>query len=168
MVPLAIGVVVALSACGPARTAVLGVSVDTTGSPLGVLQVCSSHIDQASLVLWEVPQPVTSTSTHHLGEAGSWRSDRPVTDFATWSLSTGTPWTTSEPIALVPRYTYALSGQGLGSDGRTVEGVAAGVAFTLEDVARLQPGQVRYAAVVDGNVTHVITSTDDFRRDACG
>jgi hypothetical protein len=79
ILPLAFACV--LTACSPATTAVMGVSVDAAGGPVGVVAVCSGHADAATLMVWKVPgytadsSPAPDTLTN-----GAWQTDRSVSD----------------------------------------------------------------------------------------
>jgi hypothetical protein len=142
--------------CTVPESAVAGIGVDTQGNPVGYLKVCHEHIDGATVYI---------DDAHTFG---SWESAPSATGFATWSLATpsGT-WKVDAPLAkLKPRTTYNL--YGWTNDNSSS---AAAVSFTLEDLAVMKPGQVRYWAgtsTADGmNDVYSIASEDEFRRTAC-
>jgi len=76
-------------------------------------------------------------------------------------------WTATKPLGkLRPRTTYAM--YGWTNDNSYA---AEAVDFTLEELARMKPGQVRYWAgktAGDGMTgVYSVTSEDEFRRTAC-
>jgi hypothetical protein len=162
---------ITLTACSPATTAVMGVSVDAAGGLVGVVAVCSGHTDEARLTVWKMPaytapsSPAPDTLT-----TGEWQTDRPATDVSQWSLTTGAPWTTTQSIRLVEGFTYELTGIGRGPNKVGNESRASGITFTLADVAALKPGQVRYAAGVDEkslDSVPAVVNIQDFRATVC-
>lgn len=169
ILPLAF--VCVLTACSPATTAVMGVSVDADGGPVGVVAVCSGHTDAATLTVWKVPAYTADTSpAPDTRTTGAWQTDRPVTDVGQWSLTTGAPWTATQRIKLVEGFTYHLTGSGRGPNNVGNESFAAGITFTLADVAALKPGQVRYATGVDEQSLDsipAVVSIQDFRAVVC-
>jgi hypothetical protein len=120
-----------LSGCTVPMTAVAGVGMGADGRPLGVIQVCSSHIDGAT---------VYQTDSDHLG---SWTSRPAASGFTRWSLDDGgAGWLVTEPFASLQQgQTYNLYGWTEANSASTVA-----VHFTMTDLARLLPGQVRYTA----------------------
>jgi len=135
---------------------VTGIGVDAKGNPVGYLQVCHDHIDVALIYI---------DDAH---EFGRWSTSPAVTGFATWSLAdpSGT-WTAVDSLhKLKPRTTYSMF-SGTNDDSSSTEAVD----FTIEDLASMKPGQVRYDAgktTSDGmNGVYSVTSAEQFRQTAC-
>lgn len=148
-------VAVLASGCTVGRGAVAGMGVDSDGNPVGYLQVCHDHIDGATIYI---------DDAH---EFGSWESSPAATGFATWSMTdpSGT-WTATDPLdRLRPRTTYVM--YGWTSDNSSS---AASVEFTIEELASMKPGQVRYWVGTTADLksdVYTVTSEDEFRRNAC-
>lgn len=115
------------SACSVDDRAVVGLAVSADGSPMGVLQVCSKHIDGVTIY---------QTDNDHLG---TWTVDPAATGFSTWSLvHGGSGWTVETPLAaLKPGQTYDMYGW-----TKNNTSAADGPEFTPEQLAALKPGQV--------------------------
>lgn len=150
-------VALATSACTPGENAVVGVSVDAQGRPVGVVAVCSGQINSASL--WAGS---TDASTPGMTRAVEWTPDQPVTDVGIWSVATGQPWTAQGSPTLERGVTYQMGASDVtfrdaGTTG--ISSYARAVEFTLADVATLEPGQVRWSEGVDEVTT--------FREAAC-
>lgn len=139
--------------------AVTGVGVDALGRPVGYLRVCHDRIDGATLY-------------HGVGDAesedGSWITRTPVTSFATWSLAEPASTWSADP---------ALGDLGLGVEytlyGWTNDNSssAGDVTFTVDELRRLEPGQVLYwtgkTTKVGYRTINVAVSESTFRDDAC-
>lgn len=176
--------VVALSACSPPQTGVVGVAADAQGRPVGVLAVCSGSLNTASMVALERPSGDDTTSSTGEPTPGptllpspvdplTWRSPEPVTDVGIWSVTTGEPWSSATAPPLRPGVTYSIGAEDVTyRDGDTIgrSAYAAGVEFTLADVAALQPGQVRYASGIDEQTLahrYSVVEVTQFRETAC-
>ena len=142
--------------CTVEARAVAGVGVGAEGGPVGFLQVCSEHIDGAT---------VYQTDNHHLGTMAATPA---ATGFATWSLASGgSGWTVTEPFAsLQAGQTYHLYGW-----TRDNTSSAVAVDFTVSDLTAMKPGQVRYqsrrAESSGNNDLEVVTSVAQFQQHAC-
>ncbi|MDX3070997.1 hypothetical protein [Streptomyces sp. MI02-7b] len=153
-----IAVLAALTGCSPLGVGVTGITVAEDGTPVGVMLVCHDHIDGASLY---------DVDADEADEIGSWSRRKPATGFSVWSLRTGgRGWRAGTPLAaLDPHHTYTLRGWTDNHSAMTFE-----VTFTAAQLARLEPGQVRYlkgegpGTDRDGYAT---VSMDAFRADAC-
>lgn len=153
---LAAAVALVTTGCTVESRAIAGVGVGTDGAPVGFLQVCSEHIDGASIY---------QTDKDHLG---TWTVKPAATGFATWSLASGgNGWTVTEPFASLK------SGQTYTMFGWTNDNTSAadGVEFTTANLATMKPGQVRYwfrGADPEGKQDgYVVTSVEQFQRNAC-
>lgn len=153
---LATVVALVTTGCTVEARAIAGVGVGADGGPVGFLQVCSDHIDAAT---------VYQTDKDHLG---TWTVTPAATGFATWPLASGgNGWAVTEPFAnLKAGQTYHLYGW---TKDNTSSAVA--VDFTVADLAAMKPGQVRYpAGRADSSGTHsfeVVTSVARFQQHAC-
>ena len=153
---LIMAVALVTTGCTVEARAVAGVGVGPDGGPVGFLQVCSEHIDGAT---------VYQTDTDHLG---TWAPTPAATGFATWSLAGGgNGWTVTEPFAsLKAGQTYHLYGW-------TTDNTSSAVAvdFTVADLTAMKPGQVRYlsghADSSGNNDLEVVTSVAQFQQHAC-
>ncbi|MEO7261665.1 MAG: hypothetical protein ABI047_10485, partial [Jatrophihabitantaceae bacterium] len=115
------------SGCTVPVRAVAGIGVDAGGRVVGYLRVCSHHIDGATLY-------------HDQDDRlGSWTAPQRVTGFTSWTLaSTPSGWRADPPLArLRPATEYTLYGWTSDSSSS-----AADVTFSLEQLAKLTPGQV--------------------------
>jgi hypothetical protein len=145
-----------LQGCGPAQVGVAGISVAADGSPLGVIQVCRNKINAADLYDSRLSRP----------GIGHWIHDGPVTGFSTWPLNLGgNGWTVQKSLPTLDGHVnYNFYAGSLHGSGSTVN-----VDFTLEDLAIMKPGQVRYFAH-EGEPesrAYAAVSIDDFRANAC-
>lgn len=130
-----------------------GVGVDAQGKLVGYLQVCHDRIDGVSMYLDE---------DHGVGQ---WTSVPATTGFATWSLAAPSePWTPTDPLGnLKPNTMYSMYGWTSDNSWSTVH-----VTFTLEDLAAMKPGQVRWAGKLKGMISvETVTSEQEFRSKAC-
>ena len=131
---VAVGVLALLpmfaSGCSVPMGGVAGIGVDSAGNPVGYLRVCQDHIDGATLY------PAVAD-----GARSRWAAGRPVTGFARWSLTAPADgWRTEAPWGrLEPGTTYDLYGWTRDNSSSTWH-----AAFTPEDLADLEPGQVRW------------------------
>lgn len=145
----------ALSGCSPRETAVMGVGVDDGGAPVAYVVACSDSIDTISL---------TQPGTALLGE---WGAPEAVTATASVPLSDGGGWTVFSGGApdLAPGEEYQLSGWEDSRDHVT----AIDVEFTADDLAALEPGEVRRRAGVndDGDRSYVVETEQQFAANAC-
>jgi hypothetical protein len=175
-------VVLATSACSPGQNAVMGVTGDKDGRPVGVVAVCSGAINTASLGALIRPSGTVTgpepditppaTARPDLLRPLEWRSPEPVTDVGLWSLTTGEPWAGAETPTLVDGVTYSLSANDVTyRDGGTVgiNSYARSVEFTLADVAALEPGQVRFVRDYADDLTVIaeVVDVNSFRDSAC-
>ena len=124
--------------------------------PVAYVLACRDSIDSVSL---------TEPGKALLGE---WGAPEPVTGQASVRLRDGSPgWTVfgDDAPALAPGVTYELSGWESGRDAVT----AIEVEFTPEDLAQLQPGEVRRRSGVDadGQRAYVVENEDQFAENAC-
>jgi hypothetical protein len=139
--------------CTVPTHAVAGVGVDASGRIVGYLRACSHHLDGATL--------------YHDQEdrLGSWTAPSRVSDFASWTLaSPPRGWKADPPLGrLLPATDYTL--YGWTSDNSSS---AVGVSFTLEQLAKLQPGQVMHWSGTDSHGdTYRVDSVEEFRRSVC-
>lgn len=140
-------VVLTTAACSPGENAVVGVTADKDGRPVGVVAVCSGQINSASM--WAGS---TDESTPGMTRAVEWTPDQPVTDVGIWSVTTGQPWTAQGTPTLATGVTYQIGASDVTfRDGDTtgISSYARAVEFTLADIAALEPGQVRWSGGVD-------------------
>jgi hypothetical protein len=176
--PLA-AVLCAVTACSPGTTAIMGVTVDEKGGPVGVVAVCSGYVNEAGLMVWNEESARPAAAPVVSRDPGSWRTDAPVTDLGTWSLRDGTSWQVVDPLNLVDGIVYQLSGAGthdIEADGanassRAVDNGAAGAQFTLADLRRLEPGQVLYDSgtyVENSRAVSAVVPLSSFRSTVCG
>ncbi|WP_367325126.1 hypothetical protein [Streptomyces sp. HUAS ZL42] len=149
-----------LTGCTVPTAGATGIAVTEDGKPFGMLMVCHGHIDGATLY--------TETTGDESETVARWSHARPLTEFVTWPLATGGDgWSVGHPMpkALEQRRSYTLYGWTEDSSWSTGD-----VSFTLADLAKLSPGQVRYfagdvrGADRDGYRT---ASFEEFRTDAC-
>ena len=147
---------VGLAGCTVPINAVAGVGVGDDGQPLGMIEVCSEHIDGSS---------VYQTQDDHLG---SWEAKPAATGFTSWSLADGgNGWRVTEAFApLKPGQNYTL--YGWTNDNSSS---AADVDFTTADLANMKPGQVRYwsGKLNDAGTKGIydVTTVEQFRAHAC-
>lgn len=130
--------------CTVPEVGAVGIGVDANGDPVGFVQVCRDHIDGATIYL-------SDSLTF-----GEWSASPAVTGFSTWSLTDPQGgWKADDPLhTLKPRTTYSM--YGLTTDNSSS---AESVQFTVEQLAAMEPGQVRTDAGV--------TSEDEFRKGTC-
>ncbi|MFN8168768.1 MAG: hypothetical protein U0S36_08290 [Candidatus Nanopelagicales bacterium] len=168
------------SACTPGENAVVGVSVDTQGRPVGVVAVCDGQINSASL--WSL-DPRADPSATPLPEASysalptereqvRWTPEQPVTDVGTWSVTTGEPWTAAGSPSLDKGVSYSIAAENVTfRDGDTtgISSYARSVEFTLADLAALKPGEVRWAVGYSRAAAGqgAVVSITEFRETAC-
>lgn len=127
--------------------------MDAQGNPVGFLQVCHDHIDGVTLYLDEARN------------LGKWTSAPASTGFTTWSLADPVePWTPKEPLgSLKPNTMYSMYGWTSDNSWSTTH-----VTFTLEDLAAMKPGQVRWAGKLKGMISvETVTSEQEFRSKGC-
>jgi hypothetical protein len=137
-----------------------GIGVDAHGALVGYLKVCHDQIDGATL---HYEASASSTVA-----AGSWTAARPVTDAAEWSLTAPDPaWSATTPMAGVARgRQYTLYGW-----ARDNGSSAISVTFTIDALARLEPGQVLHWSGRSGGRPerdlNEISTAADFATKAC-
>lgn len=155
---LGVAVLGSLSGCTVPVAGVTGIAVTEDGEPLGVMLVCHDRIDGATLYA-DAAEDSEEADPDHLGR---WTRGKPAKGFTMWRLdSGGRGWHTDKPLAaLEPRRTYSLYGW-----TRDNSVSAESVDFTLEQLARLEPGQVRYWNGDHGGYATV--ALDVFRSQAC-
>lgn len=142
--------------CTVPSGAVVGIGVDAKGNPVGYLQVCHDHIVGATIYI---------DDAHTFG---SWTTSPAAAGYTTWSLADpSSPWKADDPLhKRKARTTYAM--YGWTNDNSSS---AEAVEFTVEDLAAMKPGQVRYDAgktTSDGmNGLYSVTSEDQFRQTVC-
>ncbi|GAA1557495.1 hypothetical protein [Kribbella lupini] len=163
-VVLAVGLTGVLTACGPPSGGAMGVTVDSLGRPIGVLEVCEGHIDGATL--YETPTSESDSSDRYRGE---WSVAPAVSSSGRFDLRRGGgDWRAKTPLAaLRPGTSYTL--YGWTNDNSWSLG---GVEFSPEDLATLQPGQVRYDAGLHADEDNPPDTTAtmpiaDFRSKVC-
>jgi hypothetical protein len=153
---VAVATALVTTGCTVEARAVAGVGVGMDGEPVGFLQVCSEHIDGAT---------VYQTDQDHLG---TWTVKPAAKGFATWSFAVGGDgWTVTEPFAtLKPGQTYHLYGWTKDNSSS-----ADSVVFSPTDLAAMKPGQVRYwsgrSDASGNNDLEVVTSVAQFQQHAC-
>ena len=155
---VAAGIFVAFAAagCTVESRAVAGVGVGADGNPIGFLQVCSEHIDGAT---------VYQTDADHLG---MWTIKPAANGFTTWSFANGgNGWKVSNPfVRLASGQSYTLYGWTEDSTSS-----ADSVDFTLAELTKMKPGQVRYwsghSDASGINDLEVTTTVADFKQHAC-
>ena len=155
MAVMALGAVSVLSACTVPIGAVTGISVTADGEPAAVIAVCQGRINAAVLYRSDSNQP-----------AAGWDHDGDITDLAIWPFSGGGGWKPDKPIPpLAPGRDYTLYGATKDDSWSGVH-----VDFTVEDLAVLKPGQVRYDAGYDEQTQaerFAVVPLSDFRSKAC-
>lgn len=135
-----------LTGCGPRDSyAKIGLTVDTAGNPIIALQDCKGVIDALEL---SIPG-VTPTAT-----TGSFASDaklvikKPVKGVTLIPLQTGgNGW---EPVAEIPAFT-STGRYGVQAWGDNHEWSGDSTGFTLADLKKLKPGQIRHTAPYPGS-----------------
>lgn len=157
-----------LTACTPPTAGSTGVTVDREGHLVLVLALCEAHLDGATIYRDRTKtDPVADDPTI---SAGSWEMTAPNTVLRSThvELDTVAPsqgWTPREPLeGLRPGVHYTAYGW-----TRDNSWSSGDVEFTIEQLARLRPGQVlfqRYDEQRDSFVDAVDTSAR-FRADAC-
>ncbi|GIG22028.1 hypothetical protein Cch01nite_27520 [Cellulomonas chitinilytica] len=157
----------ALSGCTVEGGAIAGVGVDDQGRPVGYLQVCEGHIDGATVYHSVEPDPDADSVSNPSVSDGSWDAPSAVSESATWSLAAPDDWRTQTPLSpLEPGVEYSLYGWTNDNSWSAID-----VPFTVDDLAGMEPGQVRYEAWTDdgelGDWAPVVTDVDEFVRDAC-
>lgn len=134
-----------------------GVSVDATGAPVAVLAICEGHIDGLELYSGEGDNAVTH---------GDWQRRTPASGFATVELAhPADEWASSHQLdRLKAGETYHLFGGT--HDNRWA---TAHVAFTLESLSRLRPGEVLRQAYDEKSDRDrdVLTSVGEFQSEVC-
>jgi hypothetical protein len=122
-----------LTACGPPGVGHVGIGVDAQGRPVGLVQVCTGHVDTARLFA----EPEADIDNW----LGGWNVEHVVTSASSWSLEHGGGgWTAPKPLgALTEGTVYSLH-----VGARDNSGTAGSVLFTLSDLKAMSPGQVRY------------------------
>jgi hypothetical protein len=158
-----------LSGCTVAVAGVTGITVTEDGAPLGVMLVCHDHIDGATLYDSGADSDYDPDEDEpsEPDDLGTWSRRKPATGFTVWSLRTGgRGWSADTPVAaLDPHRTYSLYGWTHDNSWSTID-----VTFTAAQLARLEPGQVRYykgegaGTDRDGYAT---VSMDTFRSEGC-
>lgn len=173
-------VALATSGCTPGENAVVGVSVDPQGRPVGVVAVCDGQINSASL--WSL-DPRADPSATPIPEASysalptqreqvRWTPGQPVTDVGTWSVTSGEPWTAEGSPSLEKGVRYSIAAENVtfrDTDTTGISSYARSVEFTLADLSALKPGEVRWSAGSSraaGGQGEVVSITE-FRDVAC-
>ncbi|HEY0166116.1 MAG TPA: hypothetical protein VGB75_03645 [Jatrophihabitans sp.] len=144
------------SGCTVPSYGVAGVGVDADGRIVGHLRLCSHYVDGASLY---------HDSGADAQDLGSWTPPQRVTDFTSWTLANPPDgWKTDPPLArLRPATEYTL--YGWTSDDSSS---AVGVTFTLEQLAKLRPGQVMHWSGSDSQGEAIkVESVEEFRLSVC-
>ncbi|MFI6420347.1 hypothetical protein ACIBG6_23480 [Streptomyces sp. NPDC050842] len=154
-----------LAGCGVPSAGLTGVSVTADGEPLGVILVCHDQVDAAVLYPDEQagdPDAEVTADAVEPEYTDFWTSAEPVSGFSSWRLTSETGdagWTPdARPRALRPGQLYTL--YGTTGDNSWSTGHHS---FTLEDLAKLSRGQVRYSV---GDLVRT-TTVEDFRARAC-
>jgi hypothetical protein len=164
-VVLLLALAVVLTACGPPSAGVMGVTVDASGRPVGVLEICEGHIDGASLYETSVDESAQPDPRH----LGDWVVAPAVTSSSRLDLTRPAgAWQIETPLAtLQPGTSYTLYGWTHDNSWS-----AAGVEFSPEDLKQLRPGQVRYDAGLHADEdnpedTTATVPVGEFRSRAC-
>lgn len=157
-----------LTACTVPLAGSTGISVDFDGNPVLVFALCEAHIDGATIYRDRTKaDPVGDDSSV---SAGSWESTSPITPVKAQrvELNTFVPSRSWTPIEsredLRPGVRYSAYGWTHDNSWS-----AGNVAFTVENIARLRPGQVffqRYDEKHD-NFVDAVQTYAQFRADAC-
>lgn len=157
------GCVVALSlaGCSPEFGAVSGLSVDASGRPIGLLLTCSrdARLDVALL------QDYTVTATP--STVGEWTAKTALTGTGSVNLSEPGPgWSTKTQLGtLVDGRRYVISW--LSTSNRWA---SEAVSFTVADLAKIPPGQVRFVDSVSADrITphYRVATMADFQGQEC-
>jgi hypothetical protein len=156
-----------LTACGPPSAGTMGVTVDASGRPVGVLEVCEGHVDGVRLYETPVGDADQSTPAQVVGD---WVVSPAVTSSSRLDLGRPTgAWRAETPLAALEQgRSYTLYGWTNDSSWS-----AGGVEFSREDLELLRPGQVRYDAGLHADEenpedTTATVSAGEFRARACG
>lgn len=150
-----------LAGCTVPSAGLTGVTVSKEGQPMGVVLVCRDRIDAAVIYTDEPDADPEAEPEYENG----WSAAGPVTDFATWPLTAtpagGAGWTPDEPLRpLRPGQVYTLYGATEDNSWSTNHH-----SFTLADLAKLTPDQVRYTDPESGTARTVTVA--DFRAHTC-
>jgi hypothetical protein len=129
-----------------------GIGVDSTGRPIGYLRVCDKHLDGATVY-----------RDGSEDERGRWQAGTAVTDVAAWPLTGTAPGWTTQTAFRPPDAgeTYLLYGWTTDNSSSAVD-----VSFTRDDLAALDPGQVRFPSADDPD-TMVVGTEAEFRSREC-
>ncbi|MER8041861.1 hypothetical protein [Streptomyces sp. NPDC094032] len=168
-VPLLVSLAAAaplLAGCSVPVVGLTGVTVSKDGQPMGVVLVCDDRIDSAVFhpeepAEPEDPEAETAAEPEYTDR---WSAAAPVEDFATWPLASptgGAGWTPEKPPRpLRPGQVYTLYGATRDNSSSTDPH-----SFTLADLTKLTPDQVRYTDPDTG--TARTATVADFRAHAC-
>lgn len=130
----AVMVVCALTGCSPRSAGTVGVGIDKAGRPVGYVRVCQGD-QMDSAALYDQTHPESAALAH-------WHAEPAVSGSSSWSLQNpGRVWTIDRTLSgLQPGTVYALrAGTSDGPDPVT----GGDVLFTLSDLSRMSPDQVR-------------------------
>lgn len=161
---LALCAVALLGGCSVPIVGGTGIGVNEAGGPVGYLAVCDEHIDGATLYY---DNPDQSSTDEPSLDAGSWTAVAPVTSNAAWTLvGADAGWRAEKPLeTLDPGRQYTLYGWTRDNSSSTGD-----VTFTLADLEKLEPGQVRYLVGYDKEAEediYEVGSPNDFRVHSC-
>jgi hypothetical protein len=144
---------------GPPPGSMVGVTVDTSGSPVAVIMVCRGHLDGIDFN-WEAAEEGRTV--------GSWRAQKPLQprEFVTLPLLARTTipgWMTVQtPPSSLPNL------PGWGVAGWTTDRTwAAQTLFQRSDLRHLSPDTVRWGYLDSSGGWSGTTSVSDFREHAC-
>ncbi|MEV6892448.1 hypothetical protein [Kribbella sp. NPDC051137] len=150
-----------LTGCGVPAGGVIGVTVDATGAPQIVVQMCEGHIDGATLYL---PDPDADRQPPQDRTMGRWEASGPVTGFSQFSLdSGGNGWAVSgELVGRAPGTRYTIYGWSRDSSWSAMH-----LEFSERDLKQLHPGTVLVPSKDLASEDNWTESVDDFKQKAC-
>jgi hypothetical protein len=140
----------------PPTDVVTGVGRASDGTPLVVFAACSGYVDSVNLATIDTD---SQAAVPHF-----WTSGMEITGVTALPLVDVTGWTSDTPYpGLKPRVQYVLQARGSSHPDDYHAGTR--VQFTVEELTRLTPGQVRFEPLSeDGPLT---TTMAVFRAHAC-
>ncbi|GAA0950677.1 hypothetical protein GCM10009554_51000 [Kribbella koreensis] len=145
-----------LTGCTVEDGGALGLTVDAAGKPVIVVQMCKGYLDGATLYE-DVENP--GDDDHN----GRWTVEPRVTGFSQFSLADGgNGWKLEgslKPLAAQVKYVI----YGWTEDNRWM---ALHLPVTLDEIARLRPGQIRYSNFDEAD-TYATGSVEEFKTGIC-
>jgi hypothetical protein len=154
---LGVGALLFTTGCTAEFTGLAGVSVDERGTPIAVVVACKGNFDGASLEDVSNFDVISVVREWSFGAARTVRWNIVESPTATHPKPAGT-------MELNPKVPYDLSAFSRDEQTRSV-----GVTFTVADLARLRPGQVRYFKENESGGTgkYVVADVSKFESLAC-